>query len=819
MLRPRFVAAVMALLLLSSAAPASEKVQFNRDVLPILADNCYHCHGPDPKNRKAKLRLDDEASVKKSVVVAGKSAESELYRRVTAPEKSERMPPAHSNRKLTAAQIQLLKRWIDEGAEWGVHWSLTRISRPALPKLAKYSALVRNPIDSFIFAKLEQEGLAPSSVAAKTTLIRRLGLDLTGLPPTLAEVDAFALDTSPDAYEKLVDRLLGSPAFGERMAWEWLDAARYADSNGFQGDGDRTMWPWRDWVVEAFNRNLPYDQFTVWQLAGDLLPGATLEQKLATGFCRNYMINGEGGRIAEENRVDYVMDMTETMGTVWLGLTLNCCRCHDHKFDPVSQAEYYRLFAYFNQTPVDGGGGNPQTPPVIELATAADQTQLAKLQAAIQTAAKEVEAFEKMFFAESKPGQVPQALETILKINPAKRGPNQISQLEKQWQKDAPAYVKVLVPLRVAIEQRNAFGRTVPRVMVMEDLAKPRMTFILYKGLYNKPGAEVTAGLPAKLPALPSGVSQNRLALARWLVSPEHPLTARVTVNRLWQQIFGQGLVKTPEDFGVQGDKPSHPELLDWLAAEFVESGWDVKHLLRLIVTSATYRQSSKVTPLLLERDPQNRLLARGPRFRLPSWMIRDQALAASGLLVQHVGGPPVKPYQPPGVWEEATFGNIKYQPGKGADLYRRSLYTFWRRIVGPTMFFDNPSRQVCTIKQMRTNTPLHALVTLNDVTFVEAARVLAQRVLLSGAKEPEQRIEMAFRLVLARQPKPVEAKILLKSLERLRESYAKDPEAAKRFLATGESPRNTTLDSVEHAAYAGLCLALFNLDEALSKE
>jgi hypothetical protein len=511
--------------------------------------------------------------------------------------------------------------------------------------------------------------------------------------------------------------------------------------------------------------------------------------------------------------------MTETMGTVWLGLTLNCCRCHDHKFDPVTQEEYYRLFAYFNQTPVDGSGGNPQTPPVIEMATPFHQTQLAKLQTAVDAAAKEVAVFEKTFFADAKAGSMPQALETILKIAPAKRGPNQIGQLEKQWQKDALAYVKVLQPLRSAIEQRNAFQRTVPRVMVMEDLAKPRKTFILTRGLYNKPGSEVTAGLPSKLPALPPGVAHNRLTMARWLMSPEQPLTARVTVNRFWQQIFGQGLVKTPEDFGVQGDKPSHPELLDWLAAEFIESGWDVKHLLRLMVTSATYRQSSKVTPLLLERDPQNRLLARAPRMRLPSWMIRDQALAASGLLVQRVGGPPVKPYQPPGVWEEATFGNIKYQPGKGADLYRRSLYTFWRRIVGPTMFFDNPSRQVCTVKQTRTNTPLHALVTLNDVTFVEAARVLAQRVLLSGAKEPEQRIEMAFRLVLARQPKPAEAKILLKSLERLRESYAKDVEAAKRLLATGESPRDQGLDPVEHAAYAGLCLALFNLDEALTRE
>jgi hypothetical protein len=809
------------LLLLAASAPATDRVQFSRDVQPILADNCYHCHGPDPKNRKAKLRLDEEGSAKKSVIVPGKSGESELYRRLTAADPSERMPPPHANRKLTAAQIELIKRWIDEGAEWGVHWSLTRVTRPALPRLTKYAGLLHNPIDAFVFARLEQEALAPSTPATKATLIRRLSLDLTGLPPTPAEVEAFLADTAPDAYEKLVERLLQSPAFGERMAWEWLDGARYADSNGFQGDADRTMWPWRDWVVDAFNRNLPFDQFTLWQLAGDLLPGATLEQKLATGFCRNHMINGEGGRIPDENRVDYVMDMTETMGTVWLGMTLNCCRCHDHKFDPVTQAEYYRLFAYFNQTPVDGSGGNPQTPPVIELATPAHQIELARLKTAIEQAGQEVDVVEKSFFADPqvKAAAPPKDIQAVLTISPAKRSRNQLSQLEKFWQKDAPAYAKVLQALRVAMEQRDAYQRTIPRVMVMEDIKSPRKTFILYKGLYNKPGAEVSAGVPASLPALPGGAAPNRLTLARWLVAPEHPLTARVTVNRFWQQLFGQGLVKSPEDFGVQGDKPSHPELLDWLAAEFMASTWDVKHLLRLIVTSATYRQSSKVTPQLLERDPQNRLLARGPRLRMPSWMIRDQALAVSGLLAQRVGGPPVKPYQPPGVWEEATFGNIKYQTGKGEDLYRRSLYTFWRRIVGPTMFFDNPSRQVCTVKQMRTNTPLHALVTLNDVTFVEAARVLAQRVLLTCGGEPEQRIDLAFRWVLARQPTAAEAKVLLKSLERLRQNYTKDPDAAKRFLATGESPRHAVLDPAEYAAYATLCLALFNLDEALTKE
>jgi hypothetical protein len=803
------------------ATGGTDKVQFSRDIQPILADNCYHCHGPDAKNRKAKLRLDDEAAAKANVVVPGKSGDSELYRRIASTDPDERMPPPHANRKLTAAQVQLVKRWIDEGAVWGVHWSLTRVVRPAVPKLARYGHLVKNPIDSFILARLEQEDLPPSAPASRATLIRRLSLDLTGLPPTPEEVGAFLADTAPDAYEKLVERLLHNPAYGERMAWDWLDAARYADSNGFQGDGDRTMWPWRDWVADAFNRNVPFDRFTLWQLAGDLLPGATLEQKLATGFCRNHMINGEGGRIPEENRVDYVMDMSETMGTVWLGLTLNCCRCHDHKFDPITQAEYYRLFAYFNQTPVDGGGGNPQTPPVLEMSTPAQKAQLAKLQAAVEKAGEELAAVEKAFFADGKVkiDALSKDVQGILKAAPAKRSRNQVGQLEKALQKTNPEYVKALAPLRTALDQRDTAQRALPRVMVMEDIKTPRKTFILTKGLYNKPGTEVGMGVPAKLPPLAADAPPNRLALARWLVAPEQPLTARVTVNRFWQQIFGRGLVKTPEDFGVQGDKPSHPELLDWLAAEFVESGWDVRHLLRLIVTSATYRQTSKATPQLLERDPQNVLLARGARWRLPSWMIRDQALAVSGLLARRVGGPPVRPYQPPGIWEEATFGNIRYQQGKGEDLYRRSLYTFWRRIVGPTMFFDNPSRQVCTVKQTRTNTPLHALVTLNDVTFVEAARVLAQRVLSSAAGTQEERIDLAFRLVLARSPGAAERTILGKSLARLRQTYTQDAEAAKRLVSVGESPRDTDLNLVEHAAYSGLCLALFNLDEALSKE
>ncbi len=710
---------------------AGEKVDFSREVLPILSDNCFHCHGPDASRREGRLRLDVEAEAKKRAIVPGSSEKSRLYQRIVTPKERRRMPPKHSNRKLTKQQIATLKRWIDEGASWGEHWGFTRVVRPPLPKLKKHAARVRNAIDTFVFARLEREGLSPSPPASKARLIRRVTLDLTGLPPTPQEVDAFEKDLTPQTYNIIVSRLLNSPAFGERMAWNWLDAARYADTNGYQGDRTRTMWPWRDWVVEAFNKNMPYDKFTTWQLAGDLLPKATQEQKLATGFCRNHMINGEGGRIAEENRVEYVFDMTETMGTVWLGLTLNCCRCHDHKYDPIAQKEYYQFSAFFNQTPVKGNGGNPQTPPIIEV---------------------------------------------------TRRGQK-------------------------------------AKVMVMADMKKRRPTFILDKGLYNKRGKEVSMGVPESLPEFPSKAPVNRLGLAKWLTSRDHPLTARVTVNRIWQQIFGTGLVKTTEDFGRQGEKPSHPELLDWLAAEFMESGWDVKHLLRLIVTSETYRQTSRVSKELLARDPKNRLLARMSRFRMPSWMLRDQALAASGLLVRKLGGPSVNPYQPKGVWAESTFGKIRYKQDHGEALYRRSLYTFWRRIIRPTIFFDSAKRQTCTVKQTSTNTPLHALTTLNDITYVEASRKLAERVLLSKAKDTPGRLELAFRYVLARKPNEREAKILHRCLMRAKSYFDENPKAAQELLSTGESASNKSLNRIEHASYAVVCQAILNLDEALTRE
>jgi hypothetical protein len=807
---------------------AVEKVDFAREVLPILSDHCFQCHGPDAKARKADLRLDtSEEALRKEdpVIVPGKSHNSEVIRRVQSEDSSDIMPPPRINKKLSSKQIDTLKKWIDSGANWGKHWAFTPPTRPEIPK-TKFS--IRNPIDAFLFARLEKEGLKPSPEANKETLIRRITLDLTGLPPTLEEVDAFFQDPSDDAYEKVVDRLLKSPKFGERMVWEWLEAARYADTNGYQGDDERTMWPWRDWAIKAFNDNLPYDQFTIMQLAGDLLPNSTQDQKLATAFLRNHMINGEGGRIPEENRVDYVMDMTETVGTIWLGLTFNCCRCHDHKFDPIKQSEYYGLFAFFNQTSVDGGGGNPQTKPIFELISPEQQEKLAEADKKIPPLAKEVENLESKLFPRDKEKTasdsekakgLPKEVLEILKQTPNQRGREKLRQLEKHFKEKEPDYAKSLKVYEEALAVHERIRRTIPKVMIMEDQAKHRDSFILNKGLYNKPGNKVSAHVPAWLPPLAKNSSVNRLGLAQWLVSPEHPLTARVTVNRFWQQFFGIGLVKTTNDFGVQGERPIHPELLDWLACEFISSKWDVKQFCRLIVTSSTYRQSSKVNKEILERDPENRLLARSPRFRLPSWVIRDQALAVSGLLVDKMGGPSTRPYQPPGIWEEATFGLRPYIQDKGEGLYRRSVYTFWRRIVGPTMFFDVANRQTCSVKQIRTNTPLHALATLNDTTYVEAARVLAEKILKSGKPSDSERIETIYRIVLTRKPSESETKILLKSLDRLRKEYTSNPQAAKDLLSVGESKRGDKLDSSEHAAFTSICSLILNLDETLTKE
>lgn len=867
MIRLAQLLALFAVAARALAAPSPKAaVDFNRDVLPILSENCFQCHGPDEKTREAKLRLDTKDGLlrtQKPVVIPGKATSSELFKRLVTKDADDLMPPPKSKKALTPAQIDTVRRWIDAGAPYATHWAFTPPVRPAVPAIKwsggvmeQGSGAVRNsntpslqhsasPIDAFIAARLAKEGLRPSPEAPRETLIRRVTLDLTGLPPTPAEVDAFLADKSPKAFEAVVDRLLASPRYGERMVWEWLDAARYADSNGYQGDQERTMWPWRDWAVKAFNDNLPFDQFTIWQLAGDLLPDATRDQKLATGFLRNHMINGEGGRIAEENRIEYLFDQAETVGTVWLAATMNCTRCHDHKFDPYTMRDYYGLVAFFNQTPVTGAGGNPQTAPVMDFTTPEQVERLKALGDDVKRLGDEVDKLELTVFP--RPGGKPSSDAPGVKDYPAEpfaalkqkgasRNLTQLRSLAKfRADKEPREHADLLNKLVKAMEARDDFNKAIPRVMVMEDMKQPRDTFMLVRGAYNKPGEKTTAAFPAALQTAdrrPQTTGPtNRLDLARWLVAPENPLSARVTVNRFWQQFFGTGLVKTAEDFGVQGEKPSHPELLDWLATEFVRTGWDVKQLVRTIVTSATYRQSSKDVPLaadvrrrtgsdtLYQLDPENRLLARGPRHRLPSWMLRDQALAASGLLVEKLGGPPVKTYQPPGIWEEATFGNKRYVQDKGEALYRRSVYVFWRRIIGPTIFFDVAARQTCAVKTPRTNTPLHALATLNDITYVEAARAMAERVLLTGEATDAARLEHAFRLATARRPSATEQQVLTASLSRLRAQYAADQPAALRLLAVGESQRDARLAAAEHAAWAGLGLLLLNLDETVTKE
>ena len=662
---------------------------------------------------------------------------------------------------------------------------------------------------------------------AKKTLLRRVSFDLTGLPPTLEDLDAFLNDTAPDAYERVVDRLLDAPAYGERWAWEWLDVARYADTNGFQADPTRTMWPWRDWVVQAFNDNMPFDRFTVEQLAGDLLPDATQRQVLATGFNRNHMYNGEGGRVPEETRVENVFDRVETMGTAWLGLTLNCSRCHDHKYDPITQHEYFQFYDYFNQTSEDGGlYGNGQVPPILDLA-APGAREAAKAAADVFNAhARDVTEAEKHLFPRAEgllPGDSPRAAplhnRQTLQARAKSRNRASLTFLADEMEEAEPAYATQLRELAAAKAALDHAREQDVRVMIMDHLEEPRKTFVLDRGTYDKPTTlKATADVPAFLPPLPDQAPANRFALAQWIVAPNNPLTARVTVNRYWQAFFGAGLVKTTEDFGLQGEQPSHPDLLDWLAVAFMESGWDLKALHKRIVMSATYRQSAVITPALLEVDPDNRWLARGPRHRLPSWMIRDLALASSGLLVDTLGGPSVKPYQPDGIWNEATFGIIQYDQDQGDKLYRRTLYTFWRRIVGPTMLFDNAPRQVCSVKPPLTNSPMHALTTLNDIAYVEAARVMAARVMQMEADETE-RIRTAFRIVTSRWPTAEEQSILTERLEKLRQQYGASPNEALKIIAVGESPSNPNLDPVEHAAFTGLCSLLLNLDETITKQ
>jgi hypothetical protein len=752
---------------------AEEELRFNRDIRPILADKCFHCHGPDAGARQADLRLDREADAHAErdgvrIITPRQSEDSELYQRITADDAEQRMPPASQERQLTRSEIELLRRWIEQGGEYEEHWAFIPPRRPALPELNETS-WPRNPIDHFVLRRLKAEGLQPSPPADQVTLLRRVTLDLTGLPPTPAEVDTFLSDPLPGAYERAVDRLLQSPGYGERMALVWLDAARFADSGGYQGDILRSMWLWRDWVIKAYNAGMPFDQFTTEQLAGDLLPSPTRAQRIATGFNRNHRINDEDGIVHEEFRVEYVVDRVETTATVWLGLTMGCARCHDHKYDPISQREFYQFYAYFNSIN-ESGRGHGNSPPLLHVTTPDVEKRLKAID-------------------------------------------DQITRLTEAGAERA----KKIAELK---KQRDAIQQQVPTTMVMEELAAPRKTFVLIRGGYDQPSDQVSHGVPVALGDIAEDSPTNRLGLARWLLDPSHPLTARVAVNRYWQMYFGRGLVETPEDFGTQGALPSHPELLDWLATEFIRLGWDVKGLQRLVVTSATYRQSSTSTETLVGRDPRNRLLARGPRFRLSAETIRDQALAASGLLVSRIGGASVKPYQPPKLWVELASASRDYQESKGPDLYRRSLYTFVRRTVPPPAMitFDAPNREICNVRRPRTNTPLQALALMNDPTFVEAARVLAGRV-VREVEDDSSRITRAFRLLMARHPSRQELETLRGTLQFYREGYTRDANAVDRLLSVGESKIRDEAKPADTAALTAVVMVIMNLDETITKE
>jgi hypothetical protein len=986
------------------------------------------------------------------VIVPGDSLNSRLIKRITAAESEMRMPPPGSERTLSAKQIDLLRRWVDESAKWDTHWAYAAPKRLEPPSVAT-PAWPRNAIDNFILARLEREGLKPSPPADKITLLRRATLELTGLPPTPADIDSFLKDNSPDAYEKRVDNLLSSPHYGERMAMQWLDLARYADTHGYHIDSHRDMWRWRDWVIGAFNRNLPFDQFTIEQLAGDLLPAATVEQKIASGFNRNHMINFEGGAIPEEYQVEYVVDRVETTSNVWMATTLGCARCHSHKYDPITQKEFYQFFAFFNtvsEEGLDGRTGNAK--PFLSLPSQEQKTRLEELTAAIGAkqdalSEKEVapvqEKWEKELvgrlaisprngltahyeldgsfsdasgryqhgrtvtgdptfssgqvgkavsfdgdtqvsfgnvgaFERSDPfslalwlrgnGNTPIAILQKIDNPETRRGyeflfddlelvgiqkraayltisltsnlPNSAIQIRTtrkltlgDWYHVAIAYdgsgkaaglqlyingkprqteilqdnlsgsiktdaelqignktqgkpfrgsiddlrlyermlskaeveqlaihypiqtilsgvsgkrsreegarvrdyfltyaapnalQKLYAELNELRQQKEALDKAIPTVMVMSEMEKPRETFVLDRGDYRNRTDKVTPGVPAALSPFPQDAPANRLGLAKWLVSATHPLTARVAVNRYWQMYFGVGIVKTSENFGVQGEPPAHPELLDWLATEFARTGWDVKAMQRLIVTSATYRQSSKAAPSLLEKDPENRLLARGSRFRLSAETIRDNALAVSGLLNADIGGPSVFPYQPKGLWDEMAFGDgfsaQSFTLSSGKDLYRRSMYTFWKRTVPPPQLttFDAPDREKCTARRALTNTPLQALVLMNDPTYIEASRQLAQRAMTEAGKDAGARISFAFRRATSRMPSPNEARVLRNLFQQQLARYRSDKKAALDLLRVGESKWDTKLDASELAAWTIVASAILNLDETVTKE
>jgi mono/diheme cytochrome c family protein len=813
---------------------AASKVDYNREVRPILARNCFACHGQDEAKRAKGLRLDRRDSAVKPLkngekaIVPKDPDSSELIARITEEDATMRMPPRKSGNQLTPAEIDILRRWIEQGAEYAPHWAFLAPQAKPIPSVLDRT-WPRNGIDFWILDRLQKEELKPSPRASRQVLLRRLSLDLRGLPPTPEETERFNADQSSDAYERVVDRLLADPAYGERWARVWLDQARYADSAGYGSDPLReSIWRYRDWVVSAFNRNLPFDQFTLWQMAGDLLPGATLEEKIATAFHRNTMTNTEGGTDDEEFRVAAIKDRVDTTMQVFMGLTMGCAKCHSHKFDPITHEDYYSFYAIFNQT---ADNDQPDESPTIAAPTEEMTAKSRLFDAQIADLRKEQEnALPCLAAAQARwegtlrgadaaaRKSVPKDVLGIVDVPESKRTKPQALALARYFGSIAPE-LKALRDKIVALEKARPVAPSVP-VMAELPPAKRRVTRVLRKGNFLDPAEVVAPGVPASLHALPAGASPDRLGLARWLTDRRNPLTARVAVNRLWSQIFGTGLIETEEDFGTQGEPPSHPELLDWLAIFYQDSAWDTKGMLRLIVTSATYQQSSKVTPELRERDPRNRLLARAPRVRLEAEMVRDQAMASSGLLSRKLGGPSVFPPQPDGLWQAAFNGQRTWATSQGADRYRRGLYTFWRRTVPyPSMAaFDAPSREICAIKRVRTNTPLQAFVTMNDPVYVEAARALARRIVREGGTDVRGRVRFGLQLCLCRSPEPEQIEPLVALFSAEFQRFRNDSQAAANLsdAAPGSLPASTS--SAELAAWTTVANVLLNLDGVLTK-
>lgn len=733
-----------------------DQVSYNFHIRPILSDRCFKCHGPDARQRKANLRLDTEQGLygrlredsTEYVIVPGEPENSELYRRISAHDTSNLMPPPSSNLQLASSEVELIRKWIRQGAEYQRHWAFVPPVKPEVPETS--DGWAKNEIDHFILAAMEREGLEPNKEADKERLLKRAFLDITGLPPGIDTQRDFLTREDSDAWETIVDDLLADPHYGEKMAIHWLDVARYADTHGYQDDGLRTMWPWRDWVIHAFNENYPYDKFITWQLAGDMLPDPNKEMLLATGFNRNHKITQEGGVIDEEYRIEYVTDRTNTFGKALLALTFECAKCHDHKYDPISQKEYYGTFAFFNQVAEKGYQGD------IFSGTPADKPRMNISEEDIQG---------------------------ILKF----------------------------------VNKRDSAKLN---VMIMRDSSWYRPTHVLIRGAYDATGAEVAASTPPAIQPFDTTLyKKNRLGLAQWVLSKENPLTARVFVNRMWEQFFGRGLVKTSGDFGMQGDLPTHPELLDWLAVDFIEHGWDIKRLVKQIVMSATYRQSAVVTAEKLQRDPENIYLSRAPRLRLSAELARDLVLASSGLITHEIGGPSVKPYQPKGLWEVATSGRglTRYIPDEGKDLYRRGMYTFIKRTVPPPslLIFDASNRDQCEVKRLRTNTPLQALVMMNDPQVNEAARVLAEK-LMTGSSTTEIKIEGAFRKIICRTPTDQELDILVKYFETEKTKWATQSANAKKLIAVGEYPHEEITDISSLAALMEVIMTIYNMEEAI---